>query len=247
MRVLVVDDEPLARERVLRLLAEIGTGAVVGEAASGNEAIDRVQALAPDVVLMDIRMPGMDGLEAARHLARLERPPAVIFTTAYGDHALDAFDAQAVDYLVKPIKRERLAQALMRATVLGSAGLARALESAPAKAARTHFSVVVRGLIHLIPVAEVRCLYADRKYVTVVWSGGEVLIEDSLRSLEAEFPAAFMRIHRNALVSVAQVERLDRDEEGNCAIQLRGVATPLAVSRRLAADVRRRLREIGAG
>lgn len=242
MKILIVDDEPLARERLRALLAELAAGEVVGEvvgeAGDGVAALDAVGRLCPDLVLLDIRMPGMDGLEVARHLAALPQPPAVVFTTAFGDRALEAFEASAVDYLLKPIRRERLAAALERAGVFSRDRAARLAGTS----ARTHLGAIVKGRIRLIPVEEVRYLHADQKYISVVWSGGEHLIEESLKSLEEEFPERFLRIHRNTLVAAEYVSGLERDEGGDGFVLIEGLPVRLPVSRRLLPEVRRRLR-----
>ncbi|MGE0387625.1 MAG: LytR/AlgR family response regulator transcription factor [Gammaproteobacteria bacterium] len=241
LRVLIVDDEPLARERLVALLRECGAGAAVHEAGNGLEAIEAVAAHAPDVVLMDVRMPGMDGLEAARHLGSLPTPPAVVFTTAYGDHALAAFEANAVAYLLKPIRRDKLEQALVRAAALSAAGAHVSGAAAPS-GGRSHLSAVIGGNLRLVPAAEVRCFVAEQKYTTVIWPGGELPIEDSLRALEDEFGERLLRVHRNALVAVKFVQGLDRDAEGGWHVVLDGTDKRLAVSRRLLSEVRRRLR-----
>jgi two-component system response regulator AlgR len=238
VRILIVDDEPLARERLRSLIAETGQDEVIGEAGDGVGAIDAVQRLNPDMVLLDIRMPGMDGLEVARHLRLLARPPAVVFATAFGDHALEAFEANAIDYLLKPIRAERLAAALERAR--GLTALRR--ELLPPTDARTHLSAVVKGRLQLVPVAEIRYLHADQKYVEAVWPQGRVLIEDSLKSLELEFPRRFVRVHRNALVAIEYVEALERLDDGEVVLVLRGIGERVAVSRRMVSEVRQRLR-----
>jgi two-component system response regulator AlgR len=239
-RVLIVDDEPPARARLRQLLAEIPGTECAGEAATGEEAMALTATTAPDVVLLDIRMPGIGGLEAARRLATLPEPPAVIFITAYEQHALEAFEAEASGYLLKPVRRERLAAALERARRPSRAQLSSLQE--PAALRRAHVSARVRDHIKLIPVADVLCFIAEQKYTTVRHTGGEDLIEDSLRALEEEFGALFVRIHRNALVSLSQVEALDKDPEGRFSVRLRHGAGRLQVSRRLAAEVQRRLR-----
>jgi two-component system response regulator AlgR len=239
VKVLVVDDEALARERLRALVLELPGTEVVGEAANGLDALRRCAELTPDVVLLDIRMPGADGLQAARHLAGFERPPAVIFTTAFGEHALEAFDAQAVDYLVKPVRRNRLEQALARAARLTQAQLA-ALHP---EGGRTHLSVRRQGEIELIPVEEVLYLQADQKYVTVRHRDGEALIEDSLKTLEEELSGRFIRIHRAALVARTALGGLERTAEGGHRVRLRGCDERLEVSRRHLAELKRLLRE----
>ena len=239
LRVLIVDDEDLARERLKRMLEEIANCEVCGEAGNGVEALECVSSLEPDVVLLDIRMPGMDGLEAAGHLSKLEQPPAIIFTTAYGDHALEAFEAEALAYLMKPVRQEKLANALSRAAVL-SARNKRVL--AQSTSARTHISALVGGNIRLIPVEEVRYFLADQKYVSVVSADGEVPIEESLKALEEEFGDSVLRVHRNALVSMRYVTGLVKDESGAWVVTVEGVDEGLAVSRRALAAVRARLR-----
>lgn len=244
-RLLIVDDEPLARTRLKAQIIELQLGEVVGEAASGLEALQGVHDLAPDVVLLDIRMPGMDGLEAARHLSRLAAPPVVIFTTAYDEHALAAFDTHAIDYLLKPIRADRLRTALSRAQMLSAAQLQALAASQAGPLRRTHFSALVKGALRLVAVQDVRCLQADQGYVTVIYRDGELLIEDSLRALEEELANDFLRIHRNTLVAIAHVAEFKRNRLGNGTVTVRDVATPLSVSRRLLADVRRRLRDGG--
>jgi two-component system response regulator AlgR len=241
LKVLIVDDEPPARERLRSLLGEMTEAAVVGEAMSGAEALALVHDLAPDIVLLDVRMPGMDGLETARHLNTLEEPPAVIFTTAYDQYAVEAFEAHAVGYLLKPVRKEQLAAALTRAGRLTRAQLQK-LAAAGGESRRTHIAARTRTGLKLIPIEEVHYFLADRKYTTVAHVNGEDLIEDSLRLLESEFGAAFVRIHRNALVAVKRLERIERDAEGQYFVRLRGSPALLAVSRRMAGELRERFR-----
>jgi len=244
MRVLVVDDEAPARERLLRMLESLDSYTVCGEAATGQAALALAEERQPDIMLMDIRMPGMDGLEAARHLLALEQPPAVIFTTAYSDHALEAFEMHAVDYLLKPVRRERLAEALanarrltrVQAAALGQAGLQ--------GAARTRICARVRGSLQLIPVEEIRYFQADQKYVTVATAEGQVLIEETLKSLEDEFREQFIRVHRNALVAVRFLHGLGKDDGGHFRVRLAGVEEQLEISRRHVADVRQRIKSL---
>jgi two-component system, LytTR family, response regulator AlgR len=243
MRVLIVDDEAPARERLRAMVEALAGHEVVGEGANGAEALDLAQRQHPDVVLMDIRMPGMDGLEAARHLTELDSPPAVIFTTAYDQHALAAFEAQAVDYLLKPIRKERLQDALERAVRLTRPQLTALQGRAPLAGGRTHICARIRGNLQLIPVAEIVYFMADQKYVSVRYLQGEVLIEEPLKALEEEFGARFLRIHRNALVAVPFLEGLEKDEDGRHLVRLRGVAQTLEVSRRHLPEVRQRLKD----
>jgi two-component system response regulator AlgR len=240
LKVLIVDDEPPARERLRSLLAEIADVEVIGEAVNGTEALAHTHELSPDVVLLDVRMPGMDGIEAARHLNVLEEPPAVIFTTAYDQYAVEAFEAHAVGYLLKPVRKEQLAASLVRAGRLTRAQLQRLAAGSAAR--RTHIAARRREGLRLIPIEEVQYFLADQKYTTVRHVGGEDLIEDSLRLLEREFGAAFVRIHRNALVGVKYLERIERNVDGQYLVRLRGCEAPLQVSRRMAGELRERFR-----
>jgi two-component system response regulator AlgR len=239
MRILIVDDEKLARDRLRELLNDIGGYTVIGEAANGAEAVERASELNPDVLLMDIRMPGMDGLEAAMHLITMEHPPSVIFTTAYDQHALDAFEVNAVDYLLKPIRKDRLANALTKARKL-TQKQAREIHQARAEPqARTHISVHLRGNIRLVPVQDVLYFTADSKYVVVRTAAEEHLIEDSLVNLEKEFGDRFLRIHRNALVATPFIKGIEKSPAGTWQVALKTLDKKLDVSRRHTANVRR--------
>ncbi len=238
MRVLIVDDEALARERLRGLVGDIEGYVVAGEAAHGAEALELCGREAPDIVLLDIRMPHIDGLEVARHLAALERPPAVIFTTAYEDHALEAFSTHAVDYLLKPVRGERLRNALRAAQTLTRAQ-AQALHSEGAGGRRGHLLARGRNRLELIPVDEIFYLRAEHKYLLVRHAGGEALIEESLKELEREHGERFMRVHRNALIAVDRLAGLERGAGGRTYARLRGLDERLEVSRRHAPAVRR--------
>jgi len=245
MKILIVDDEPLARTRMQRLLQDIPGAEIAGEAKSGKEALLRSSVLNPDVVLLDIRMPEMDGLETALHLSHMKHPPAVIFTTAFSEHALAAFEANAVDYLLKPIRRERLEDALSKAQKINRAQLLELGKQEEAKRSRSHISAYVGGNLQLVPSEKIYYFHAEQKYVSVRHPDGNLLIDDSLKSLEDEYGERFLRIHRNSLVAIEFVEGLKKDNEGNHQICFRGIDDRLEVSRRMVATTRRRLKEMG--
>ena len=238
MKILIADDEPLARERLRMLLSAHGDVAVVAEAGDGQATLEACARAQPDVVLLDIAMPGIDGLDVARHLARLEPRPAVVFCTAYESHALSAFEAAAIDYLMKPVRAERLAAALERARTFLAGRVGGA---APAAGGRRVLCARLRGNLRVIPLEDVFYLQAEEKYVVVHHVHGEDLIEESLRSLEEEFGTRFVRIHRNCLVSRERLQELRRTAAGQVQAVLRGVAQPLEVSRRCVAALKAEL------
>jgi two-component system, LytTR family, response regulator AlgR len=237
LRALVVDDEQPARDRLIALLRELGQVEVVGEARNATEALQKVDELEPDLLYLDVRMPGMSGLELARHLGSLDEPPAIIFITAHDEHAMDAFEAEAVGYLLKPVRKEKLAAATGRAQRL----TLQQLGSVAGQAPRTHLAVRQRDGIKLLRLEDVIRLVAEQKYTTVHHTGGEDLIDDSLRTLEAEFGERFVRIHRSALVNRSFIEAVERNAEGHHLIRLRGLSEPMQVSRRLVAELKTRL------
>ena len=242
LNVLIVDDELPARERLQRLVEELPGCTVAGVCSNGADALPLVGKLKPSVVLLDIRMPGMTGIEVARHLGALEHPPAIVFTTAYDEYALEAFESQAVGYLLKPVRSERLAQALKQASRLRAPQLAALAAPEAPLAARQHVAVRVRDELKLIPVKDIRYFRADQKYVTVRHSRGEDLIDESLKQLEEEFARDFVRAHRSILVAIAHVEVLERASgDDSYALRLRGETEPVAVSRRQLAELRKRL------
>jgi two-component system response regulator AlgR len=234
LRVVIVDDEAPARSRLKELLADCAGElplTIAGEAESGPAAIELLAADPADVVLLDVRMPEMDGIEVAQHLQKLERPPAVVFATAYDAYAIRAFEVHAVDYLLKPIRLARLKEALARALAAPRPEVL----SAIARQARTHLSAQERGKIHLIPIKDVIYLKAELKYVTVRTAAREYLIEEALTKLEEEFGERFVRAHRNCLVARAAVrgfERAMQDGEVHWDVLLNGVEERIAVSRR---------------
>jgi len=238
MRVLIVDDEPLARDRLRRLVTSKLGHEAVGEAGNGEEGLRLTEQLHPDVVLLDIRMPVMDGLETARHIQTLEDPPSVVFCTAYDDHALAAFDANAVDYLMKPIRQERLALALEKSRRLSAGRLADLHAQVGDPPGRRHICARVRGNLQLIPIENIIYFMAEHKYVTVCHEEGEVLIEESLKALETEFSGGFVRIHRNALVARDRLAGLEKDSADHAMVRLRGTDRKLEVSRRNLAALR---------
>lgn len=239
MKILIVDDEQLARARLRTLIDELAVAGVevVGEAVDGVDAILAHESAPVDAVMLDIAMPRMDGLEAAQHLAALEHPPAVIFCTAFDEHALAAFEAHAVDYLVKPVSRERLRIAIERARKF-TADQIRRIGDEVRSQSRSHICARIRGSLRLVPIGEIAYFLAEDKYVEVHHDGGEVLIEESLKALEDEFRGRFVRIHRNCLAAVDRITALERDGEGGTLAIVRGAKQPLDVSRRCLPAVR---------
>ncbi len=234
MRVFIADDEAPARERLKELLGDIAgevPTTVVGEARNGMEAIERYPLSGAQVLLLDIQMPGIGGLEVARHLSGLEPPPTVVFVTAHDRHAVEAFELNALDYLLKPVRAERLAAALRKASAPGRQQLASA-----SPAPREYLSVAERNRIALVPVREILYLRAEQKYVTVRTRAREHLIEEALIALEREFANAFVRIHRNCLVARAAIRGFERagagEDEPHWLVVLEGLEERLPVSRR---------------
>jgi two-component system, LytTR family, response regulator AlgR len=234
--VVIVDDEAPARNRIRDLLEDCAASIPIqlaGEAENGLDLMGLIQDTPADVILLDIRMPEMDGIEAAQHLLKLPEPPSIIFTTAYDDYALKAFELHAIDYLVKPIRLRRLHEALARVRALTPLRLDVLQKVAPD--ARTHLSVQERGRVILIPIEDILFLRAELKYVTVRTAQGEHLIEESLSRLEEEFGERFVRIHRSCLVAKAFVAGFEKDTgegEARWVVLLRGIDDRLPVSRR---------------
>jgi two-component system response regulator AlgR len=235
-RILIADDEAPARTRLRDLLDECRESfplAIVDEARNGREALEVVNREKVDIVLLDIRMPEIDGMEAARHMAGMEQPPAIIFTTAFDAYAIKAFEVNAIDYLLKPIRLERLLVALGKTRA--APPVTREALDAAANLPRRHLSVHERGKIHLVPIAEVLYLRAELKYVTVRTAEREYLVEESLTNLEEEFAELFVRIHRNCLVgraAIAGFERNAEETESGWAVVIKATGEKLPVSRR---------------
>lgn len=247
MKVLVCDDEALARDRLVRMLRDGAQCEVVGEAENGQDALQKVASLSPDVVLLDIRMPVMDGIACAEELARLPNPPAVIFITAFDEHALAAFQVEAIGYLLKPVRRDQLSEALSRATRVNRAQLQHLREQAnddSKPATRQHITARTHRGLELVPIDDVYYFLADQKYVTVRHGRGQVLIDETLKDLETEFGDRFIRIHRNSLLSVQHLEGLELLPSGQYQVRMRGIPDKLVVSRRHLPDIREKMHNL---
>jgi two-component system response regulator AlgR len=238
IRTLIIDDEPPARARMKRLLESVADCVLVGEAASGSQALEMIPRTQPDLLLLDISMPGMDGMALARTLRSMDRPPAIVFCTAWPDQALEAFDCDALDYLVKPIRKERLQTAIGK--------VRRLLEQQPVDAGPQYFlRSTVGGKTTMVSLDAVICLVAEDKYTTVFYTGGKTVINDSLVDLEKRFPEQLMRVHRKALVARRMIRGLDSVGGGSARIVLEGTEFKPEVSRRKLAAIRKYLRDMG--
>lgn len=248
MRVLICDDEPLARDRIKRMLEKIADMEVVGEARNGIDLLDRIPLTQPDVVISDIRMPGMDGMEAAEHMANMAEPPALIFCTAYDEYAIRAFQVQAIGYLLKPVRLEDLEQALAQAKRVNRAQINAVKQGLPQDEPditaptqeRKHISAKTHRGIELIPVDEIRYFMADQKYVTVRYPDGDVLVDDTLKELEEEFGKRFLRVHRNALVALAYIDGLEH-HQNQYQLRFKGIEDRVTISRRHVSQVKKML------
>ena len=250
MKILIVDDEPLARRRMLVHLQDDGMSEfnpeIVGEASNGEEGLSMALQLRPDVILLDIRMPGLDGLQVARHLSLMGEAPSIIFTTAYDEHAMAAFDAQAIGYLLKPVRQQKLIDSLRRAAQLSEKQISDVeVQDLPQK--RDRFCLNKRGQLTMIPLSNIRYFMADQKYVSLfIYQGGtwrEEVIDDTLKELENEFLSDFLRVHRNALVSKKFVEKLTRDDEGHYHVHIKDLPETISVSRRQVKEVKTLLKK----
>ncbi len=238
MKILIVDDEQLARERLQRHLLELDSSYELIQAENGLVALEQSKQHSPDIVLLDIRMPGMDGIETATKLSTLDIPPAIIFTTAYDEYALDAFDTHAIAYLLKPIRKEKLDKALQAAKRLNKVQLQN-IQPEKSETQDKHLSVRIHSGLRKIELDDIFYFQAEQKYVTVKYRHGEVLIEESLKSLEARFSETFIRIHRNALISKQQLIAIRKDQQGHYLTELKDVDEKIEVSRRHVAAVRK--------
>lgn len=238
MKILIVDDEQLARERLQRHLLELDSSYELIQAENGLVALEQSKQHSPDIVLLDIRMPGMDGIETATKLSTLDIPPAIIFTTAYDEYALDAFDTHAIAYLLKPIRKEKLDKALQAAKRLNKVQLQN-IQPEKSETQDKHLSVRIHSGLRKIELDDIFYFQAEQKYVTVKYRHGEVLIEESLKSLEARFSETFIRIHRNALISKQQLIAIRKDQQGRYLTELKDVDEKIEVSRRHVAAIRK--------
>jgi len=241
MKILIVDDEQLARERIHRQLQELEGDYEIIEAENGFIALEQTEKQNPDLVLLDIRMPGMDGIEAANKLSELSTPPAIIFTTAYDEYALDAFDSHAIAYLLKPVRKEKLEKAIKSAKQLNRAQLKSIQhEDEPQE---QNLSVRIHSGVRKIELNDIFCFQAEQKYVVVKYREGEVLIEESLKSLESRFNESFIRVHRNALIAKQQLKAIRKDQQGRYLTELKDIDEKVEVSRRHVAEVRKFLKK----
>jgi two-component system response regulator AlgR len=230
LSIVVVDDEPLAVERLCELLQEIPHCQVTGTAGNSEQAWQLIRALSPDLLLLDIAMPGESGLQLAARIQALDNPPWVVFCTAYDEHALKAFEAQAIDYLLKPIRRERLLESVERALRLKQAG--------QTSAHKQFVTTSVGGVLRRIALSDIYYLHAEEKYTVAHHRGGQHILDQALKELEHSFPSQFIRIHRNCLVKQEQLQMLRRDTEGRVWAVLKDVAIPLEISRRCATELK---------
>lgn len=238
--VLIVDDEPLARARLVRMIGKLAGYRVSAEAADGDQALAAVEQHDPDIVLLDIHMPGRDGLTVARQISALDDPPAIIYCTAFSEHALEAFATSAVGYVLKPVRLEQLEAALGKVTQLNKMQrvAARTDTSRTSITAKTH-----RGIERIL-LADVRYFLADQKYVTVFHTGGEHLLDTTLKELEQEFASQLLRVHRNALVSTQHIQGLERSPDGALQVRLTDSEFAPQVSRRHISTVKAVLQQL---
>ncbi|MDX1341386.1 MAG: LytTR family DNA-binding domain-containing protein [Reinekea sp.] len=228
MKVLVVDDEPLARDRLIRFLQDIDSVDGIQAASNGEEALTKLTTFPADVVLLDIRMPGKSGLEVAVKIKDRPEPPAIVFCTAYEDYALDAFKVKAQSYLLKPVQRQALVEALDDCSQLTKAQI---------QGLANHSSVETISVHNgrekeLMPLSDIYFFKAEQKYVSLFSVKGERVVDESLKVLEDRYEDCFIRVHRNTLVYKPRIEKLNRDAEGSFWLTIKGVDEPIAVSRR---------------
>lgn len=241
MNILIVDDEPLARNRLCRMIDNLKEFQVIGEANNGHQALQMTAQKQPDIVLLDIRMPGMDGLESAKHMGHLQQPPSIIFCTAYDEYAINAFEVNAIGYLLKPVRLQQLTSSLLRAKKLSTIQ-----QQNLSKLIDHRRYIYTRSLkeINLIAVAEISHFMADQKYVVAHHKGREIIVNESLKELEHEFESEFIRIHRNCLVAKKCIEKLQRTPAGQWQIILQNSKIILNISRRHLAMAKQEIKQL---
>ncbi len=242
MDIAIVDDEPLARQRLQKMVTELGYN-VVAEAANSEQALQAITDYDPSVLLLDIEMPGENGLQLAKKISALDAPPVIVFTTAYDQYALDAFEALATGYLLKPVQQAQLKKVLEKAKTLNKLQL-EALDTEEASKQREHIASKGHRGVELIPLDDIRYFMADQKYVLVVSTHGKVLIDETLKDLEQEFSKQFVRVHRNSLISVQHIQGLDRDQQGHYHVRLAGIEDKPIVSRRYSSKIKNLLKTL---
>ncbi len=233
--VIILDDEEPARQRLQRLIEQLDGYTLVASCADGLEAIGKIEALKPDLALLDISLPGISGIDVARHISGFNKAPAIVFCTAHDEYAIEAFDAGAVGYLMKPVRLEKLGRALASASRISKLQLSQLSGIQPAVSApveREMLRVKSQRGIQLIPVDEISCFVAEGKYVTARHLQGESILEESLNQLEEQFSHAFVRCHRSTLVRIAAIQGLDRCADGASFLRLQGQEERVPVSRR---------------
>lgn len=245
MKIIVCDDEPVARERLGRLVQELGHD-LAAKTDSSEDTIEAVKKHLPDVLLLDVRMPDTDGIRCAHAVRELPSPPAIIFVTAYDHYAIAAFKAQAIGYLLKPVSKEELEEALASAKQVNNAQLnhLRELEHPEVNPSRQHIAARTHRGVELIPITDIYYFLADQKYVTVRHKDGSVLIDETLKDLESEFGSHFFRIHRNALLSLNYLEALESVGSGQYQVAIKGIEDKLSVSRRHLPSLREKVQNM---
>ena len=236
LRILIIDDELPARNRLRRMLAEVPAVHVAGEAASGQEALSLIPLKEPDVLLLDISMPGLDGITLAQMLREQASPPAVIFCTAWSDQAVEAFECDAVDYLVKPVRLERLVAALDKARRFVARGTG--------MVSGAFLRSTLGGKVKLLPLDDVICLHSEDKYTTAVHEGGKLVINHPLLELEKDHADILVRIHRGTLVARNRIRGLEKAADGRHYLLLEGSDEQPQVSRRCLPAVRKLIRKL---
>lgn len=232
MHVLIVDDEPLARMRLRRMLEAMTLISRVDEAQNGEESIAAILEIDPDVVMMDVRMPGKDGLKAAREISELEDPPALIFCTAYDEYALEAFETLAAGYLLKPVSEAKLQAAIEKASKTNKIQKSTLVPGTDSGNSRNYIASTSHKGTELIPLSSIFCFVADNKYITVIHEKGESIIDETLKDLESDFGTRFVRVHRNALVATTAIDGLEKNSDGHTSIRFKSCEHVVQVSRR---------------